>query len=329
VGANEQEKLANLCDKTHKEQIIWFLNAFWNEYSGDSEKLWLWKLKCDELDLQNHENGTGLDELNAHRFLEHFNEPMTVREMRDTLRSTGAIGEKPIKIVPITHILIFKYKASWHELISRSQGDNREELQEAQRLLDSVLAAFKESESRAREAAAALAEANAREAEARRQEAPFKAAQEEVESALSEVKKEEDSYNGKIQDCIRRSEEGGVVSRNKAKAELAQLKAEDPLPLRKAKITLEAAMKRAEKARAPFEAATAEAAAARDRSARAADAAEDAVRAAQDKVNEAENYLHEVKNKPGQPMGALWWIDRELEEAKKYLPESKGGVRRK
>jgi hypothetical protein len=46
------------------------------------------------------------------------------------------------------------------------------------------------------------------------------------------------------------------VSRNKARAELAQLKAEDPLPLRKAKITLEAATKRADKARAPFEAAT-------------------------------------------------------------------------
>ena len=49
---------------------------------------------------------------------------------------------------------------------------------------------------------------------------------------------------------------GGVVSRNKAKNELAQLKAEDPLPLRKARITLEAALKRAEKTRAPFEAAT-------------------------------------------------------------------------
>src|SRR4051812_3869997 len=72
---------------------------------------------------------------------------------------------------------------------------------------------------------------------------------------------------------------GGSVSQGRAKAELAQhlgnhprhalstiislcyyfvfvTIAEDPLPLRKAKITLEAALKRAEKARAPFEAAT-------------------------------------------------------------------------
>ena len=92
-GKNDQERLQALSEKTHKEQIIWFLNAFWNELQAEAEKLWLFKLKCDELDLQNHENGTGLDELNAHRFLEHFHEPMTVREMRDNLRGSGAIGQ--------------------------------------------------------------------------------------------------------------------------------------------------------------------------------------------------------------------------------------------
>merc|ERR1712137_756580 len=106
-------------------------------------------------------------------------------------------------------------------------------------------------------------DAKEKEDEARRQEAPFKAAQEEVEAALAEVKKQEDEYQGKIADCQRRSEQGGVVQRNKAKAELAQLQAEDPLPLSRAKITLEAAQKRAEKARAPFEAATKAAEAAR------------------------------------------------------------------
>jgi len=41
----------------------------------------------------------------------------------------------------------------------------------------------------------------------------------------------------------------GVVKRNRAKAELAQLKCTDPLPLRKAKITQAAAVKKAEKRR--------------------------------------------------------------------------------
>jgi hypothetical protein len=45
------------------------------------------------------------------------------------------------------------------------------------------------------------------------------------------------------------------VSRNKAKVQLDAHLAEDPLPLRKAKLTLEASQKKADKARAPFQAA--------------------------------------------------------------------------
>jgi len=173
-----------------------------------------------------------------------------VQAMRQSLRSTGAIAQtaRP-KSVPLAHILLFKFGVDFHELVNRSQGDNKAELDEAQRKLDAVMAALHEADATAKVAAQ-------REAEARTAEAPFKAAQEELEAALAEVKAQEDAYHGKIADAERRSEEGGVVSRNKAKAELAQLKSEDPLPLRKAKITLEAATKRAEKARAPFEAAT-------------------------------------------------------------------------
>merc|ERR1712137_390294 len=59
---------------------------------------------------------------------------------------------------------------------------------------------------------------------------------------------EEKAYNDKKEELERKSTEGGVVSMNKAKNELAQHLAEDPLPLRRAKITAEAAVKRAEKA---------------------------------------------------------------------------------
>lgn len=210
---------------------------------------------------------------------------LTVRAMRTKLRETGAIAEKQRpKQVPLTHYLLFRFNVDWHVLVNASQGDNSKEIAEAQRKLDSVQAAFEESQARASESAAALrasaaaerdaaaseeeakareAEAVAREEDARREEAPFKAAQEELEAALADVKQQEDEYQGKIDDCNARSEQGGIVSRNKAKQELAVLLAEDPLPLRKAKITLSAAHKRAEKARAPFEAATKEAEAAR------------------------------------------------------------------
>jgi len=206
----------------------------------------------------------------------------------------------------------------------------------------------------------------------------------ELEAALAELKAQEDAYNQKTEDLKRKSEEGGVVSRNRAKNELAQHLGEDPLPLRRAKINQEAAVRKAERAakaaaeatatseqaagkaseaRAASEQAAAEATSAReasDEAARQATAAREAseqaaaeaaaareaseaaravsqeakaaadaaVEAAKEKVAEAEAYLEEIKSKPGSGKGAIWWLERELYEQKKYLPESKGGIRK-
>merc|ERR1712137_967562 len=219
-GANDHEKLQELSKLTYKQQAVWFLNAFWEEREGEAELLWKYVLTCADLDMELHGDGCGLDEVNAHRFLEVYGETLTVRELRDKLRGTGALeqNERP-KIVPITHYLLFKYNADWHKLVNASQGDNSKEIAEAQRLLESVQALFKQADARYKEAAAAseakakAAEADAleKEAEARKQDAPFKAAQEELVAALNEVKKQEDEYQGKIDDCKRRSEQGGVV----------------------------------------------------------------------------------------------------------------------
>ncbi|KAL6080410.1 putative TolA protein [Balamuthia mandrillaris] len=315
-GSSDSEKLLSLCDRSYKEQCIWFLNAYWDQFaSNEAEKLWGYVQKCAELDLQRKAAGSALDELNAHRFLESIGETLTVLALRDKLRKTGAIGptERP-KVVPLTHYLLFRYDGAgvdWRTLVN-TKGDNSAEIAEAQRLLDQVTAAFVESDRTA---------ALAREAEAaaREQEAPFKAACEEVEAAVADVQAQEDSYNARTEELKRKSTEGGVVQQNKAKAELAQHLAEDPLPLRKAKITLEAAKKKADKARAPFEAATKAAEEARA-------VAEEALEQTRRRVEEAEEYLREVKAKPGTPHGAIWWLERELEEQKAYLPASKGGV---
>jgi len=47
--------------------------------------------------------------------LEKYQETMTVHNMRERLRSTGAIGNQ-VKLVPLVHILLFKYNQDWHEL---------------------------------------------------------------------------------------------------------------------------------------------------------------------------------------------------------------------
>jgi len=255
-----------------------------------------------------------------------------------------------------------------------------------------------ENEAKSREAAAVSTEneAKAKEAAAKEAEAPFKVAQEEVAKALADVKAQEDAYNKKTEELKATAESGGVVARNKAKVSLDAHLAEDPLPLRKAKITLEAANKRAEKARAPFlvaseaaeaarqaaeasrkeaesarqaaeaarkqaeaarqaaeasrkqaeaarqaaEAARKEAEAARQaavasrKEAEAARAAaeqakanaEAAVQAAQVAVGEAEAILADLMANPGSGHGALFWIERELHEKKKYMPMRKGGI---
>jgi DNA repair exonuclease SbcCD ATPase subunit len=285
TGANDKEKLDVLTGLSHKEQAVWFLNAFWNSVGEpNADQVWGYKHKFDELDQEKHAEGNSLDEMQAHRFLESIHETHTVQAMREKLRATGAI-QGQIKRVPLTHYLIMKYNINWHDLVNAVLGD-MEEIRKAQQKLDEVQTALREAEQREQES---------------------KQAKRELEAALSEVKSQEDARNNKTAELQRKTEEGGLVSKNKAKAELAQHLAEDPLPLRKAKITLEAAVKKAEKAAASAEAASEE---------------------ARQKVDEAEAYLERVK-KGGSPKGALWWMERELHEARAFLPKSKGGYNKR
>merc|ERR1711982_186523 len=200
AGANDLEKLHSLCAKTYKEQAIWFLNSFWEEFAQkEAETIWNYVGTNAELDLENHEEGCGLDEMKAHVFLEKFNETLTVREMRAKLRSTGAIGEaeRP-KTVPLTHFLLYKYAVDWHTLTDETrQGSNKEEMAKAEKMLEEVAAAVKQSESKAATARKALAEAQSaenaakeREAEAKQQEANAKSAAEQAKVAEAKAKED-------------------------------------------------------------------------------------------------------------------------------------------
>jgi chromosome segregation ATPase len=391
-GSNDKERLDHLVAKTHKEQAVWFLNAFWEDFaSNEAEKLWSFVLKAVELDEAKRAEGSDLDEFQAHRFLEHFKETLTVQAMRDRLRSTGAIVGTP-KRVPLTHILTFKYNADWHVLVNAPQG-SKEEIEKAERIFREVSAAFEASEARDREASEALraataqeaeakrreteatraadeaktreaeakhaeAEAKSREADARAREEELQAAKAELEAALGELKAQEDAFNGRTAELTRQSEEGSIVQKNRAKNELAQHLSSDPLPLRRAKITQEAAVKKADRAaqaakeaanqasaarteaeqaarqasqaRAAAEEAArqasqarASAEAARARSEEAKAAAEAALEEAKRRLEEAEAYLEEAKKRL--PLGATWWLERELHERRSYLPKSKGG----
>lgn len=306
--------------KNYAEQGKAFLNAYWNEHQKDAESIWTWALKFAELDLDRKADGNDLDEFNAHRFLEGLQETKTVRQMRTEIKDMDIDFNKRLALL---EYCLWKFKHSVTDFVKRPQGDNQEELKKAQKLLDEVLAAFREVEKSANIAKAREKEAQDREREAIEAEKPFKIAQEELNAALAELAAQEKAYKDKTADLTQKSESGGAVQKNKAKAELEIHLREDPLPLRKAKISTEAAERKAEKVRAPFKEAREKAEEARRIAAAARAKADADLEEAGKRLQAAEDYLNEVRKQPGQPYGALWWIDRELEEKRRFLPQSK------
>lgn len=75
--------------------------------------------------------------------------------------------------------------------------------------------------------------------EQKKAEDSVRKAETEQRAAVDELKSQEDKYNKQVSDLEAKSKDANAstVSKNKAAAELAQLKQEDPLPLRKAKIS--------------------------------------------------------------------------------------------
>ena len=175
--------------------------------------------------------------------------------------------------------------------------------------------------------AAAKAKATAEAAKKAAEAAWF--AEQENKKALDELRAQEQAFESKKAELtkIKGDESIGVVKRNKASNELDQMMAEDPLPLRKAKINQQATVKKSEKARI---------------------AAEESVKQAEAKLAEAMTFLDRAKasggvakgfvdvfllsflflhshnnNKQKKPHRDVWWMQREITEKKKYLPASK------
>jgi len=301
LNPKDEQAFNTLCSKPYKDQAVWFLNAYWKKFGEkEAQNVFEYYNKCVELD-EKKTAGNQLDELNAHRFLEKCDKTLTVVSLRDRLSKAGIDRNAKRKFVPLTHFLVIHYNVNPSELANAPQGDNQEEVERAQKLLEQVQHAFQEAQRTAELSAKA--------------EAAAKQAQAELEAAKTELQAQEDAFNNKTTQLQAKTTSGSTVQMSKAKNELAQHLSSDPLPLRKAKITNEAAVKKAEKASAAAEAARI--------------AADNALDEATKKLAEAEAYLQEVKSRPGSAAGALWWIERELHEAKKYLPKSKGGLERK
>jgi len=277
---SEAEKFKNFTSINYIEQAKAFMNAYWFAVSNEVENIWNWTHQFIVLDHDNGKEGCDLDEFNAHRFMEKLGDTKTIRDLRDELRDIDMDFNKRMALI---EYLLYRYKYTISDFVRRPQGGNSEELVKAQKTLEIAQDALETA--RAAQEKAVQAEA-------------------ELKAALDELHAQEDAYNTKKTELERISEDTslGVVRRNKAKNELAQHLAEDPLPLRRAKLTTEAATKKAEKARV---------------------IADEALNEAEARFDEAQAYLDTIRSTTGGGEGSLWWIERELLEAKKYMPKRK------
>eukprot|EP00005_Dracoamoeba_jomungandri_P000165 CAMPEP_0174253546 /NCGR_PEP_ID=MMETSP0439-20130205/2913_1 /TAXON_ID=0 /ORGANISM="Stereomyxa ramosa, Strain Chinc5" /LENGTH=362 /DNA_ID=CAMNT_0015334629 /DNA_START=1 /DNA_END=1086 /DNA_ORIENTATION=+ len=188
-GGDDHARLCDLCTYSFKDQAIWFLNSYWDDFgSSEAENVWNAVVVANKTDV--NKNGV-LDEFEGHRFLEQLNEEMTVLSMRDKLRESGAISkEDRPKTVPLTHYFIIKYNVDWHEMINAPQG-SKEEVERAREMLERVQAAFRECEERDSAATAAVLEAKAREAEAIKREDEAKAREADAKAREADAKERE------------------------------------------------------------------------------------------------------------------------------------------
>jgi len=317
LNPEQQALWRSLAAKPHAAQAKWFLNAFWKDTKGSAEDLWKWVHKFSLLDPKGCE-GCDLDEFLSHKFLEDIGKTCTVMDLRERLKS---IDYDKNKRMCISEFLLYHFQKAPLDLVTAPQG-SQEELLKAQRMVDEAndaLHVVLQKLDIQKEAVAAAAEA-VRVLGIAEKEA--KAAEEENKRALAELQAQEKAYHDRIEALEKASNEGGVVARNRAKNDLAQYKAQDPLPLRTAKINQEAAVRKAGRALAAAEDARQEAEEKKRDAEETARQVEAAVKEAERKRDEALAYLQKVKES-GVGQGQVWWMQREMFEQQKSLPQAK------
>jgi len=332
----EKTRFTELTRMPYVDQAKWFLNGFWEDgLEKESENVWKFAQKFIELDPKKKE-GNELDEFWSHKFLESLGETLTVIQLREKLKKIDLDANGKMGLL---EYLAFKYQKTVPQVVNSPQGSNKKEVDEASAMLQAVQDAYAEVQRQLDQQTQALEEQKAAEEIARKALEAQQAAEEvvrkaeaELKAAIDDLKAQEDSYNNQIATLEAKSKDStaSMVTKSKAANELAQLKQNDPLPLRKAKITQEAALRKVEKERKAAEAATAaaqEKANEAEQKTQALEAqkkkVEESFVEAEARVAEAEAYLEEVKRKGGAALGAIWWMQRELIEAQKYLPKRK------
>jgi len=252
--------------------------------------------------------GSSLDEFFSHKYLEVLGKTLTGIAFRNEFRKIDVNFDKRMALL---EFLVWEFARNVPEMMKRPQGDNQEEIMAAQAEVESAQKAIADLLVKLEAQKVALEAQRIAEEKVKKAEAELKVAVDDLEKQEHDYKHQCDTLHAKAHD-----DKAGAVSRNKAANELAQLKEKDPLPLRKAKITQEAALRAVQVQRKAAEEATVQCENEKKK-------VEQAVEEANHKLAKAQEKLDEVSRKGGGGQGSLWWIQREIDEAKSFLPGGK------
>jgi len=284
-------------------------------------------------------NGCELEEFMAHHFLESLGETLTVLELRAKLRKIDLDANGKCALL---EYLVFRFGKTVTAAVHNPQGGGPEydaQMAAAARQLDDVnnsLAALQKESESLKEALAnerkALGEQNKALEAQRIAASEVKKAEDALRVAVQQLQTLESAHRKAIaeQEGKKNDEKLSAMKRAHAATELAALQQKDPLPLNTAKLTQGAALKRTERERKAAEEATlkcAEKAKALEEQTKRVEAQKLKVEAdtviAQGKVEQALAALEAMKRQGGVAKGAIWWMEREVVEAQKYLPQSR------
>jgi len=154
LSAADKENFDQVTKRSHRDQAVFFLNAFWPELSSEAEKIFKYWQQIIELDKQMwHTLPEGkrsdtyapvpdLDEFFSHKFLEVNGQTLTVIAFRQEFSKIDINFDKRMGLV---EFLLYNYKQNVKVLLERPQGTN-ELLVKAQKALDDVNAEIQKIE---------------------------------------------------------------------------------------------------------------------------------------------------------------------------------------
>jgi len=183
----DKEKFASITAKPFSQQAVWWLNGVWDEEKdGQAENIYKlvqtfkfidnggrviveYKGKAKEKN-EEYKEGNELDEFKAHKFLETLGETLTALELRKKLENIDV--DKNHKLAFIEY-LIFKFKKTPEQVIKFAQGDNKQEIDNAQAQVEEAQAAVQAVQQKLADQKEALALAASEEADAKKKVSGF------------------------------------------------------------------------------------------------------------------------------------------------------------